>query len=164
MTSHSPALTRISPPSSSRLILISLIYTQFVHLEYFPTIIIPPFRRPFFPTVIIAWYWWPRVASFFVGLQTFVIVVKFLPQLAETPPSKRPHLGFHAQVVPCSPFTCHLVKHCVFVPPHALKFYLVGCFLFEGSRLNSSSRSRSLHDLPPFVQLTFPGNFVVELF
>jgi hypothetical protein len=24
-------------------------------------------------------------------------------------------LGFHAQVIPCSPFTCHLIKHCVFV-------------------------------------------------
>jgi hypothetical protein len=47
----------------------------------------------------------------FVGLQSFA---------AETPPSKSSLLGFHAQVIPCSPFTCQLVKHCVFVPPFSL--------------------------------------------
>ena len=36
-------LTRIFPTSSSNII---LIYTHFVNFEYFPTVIMPPFRRP----------------------------------------------------------------------------------------------------------------------
>ena len=68
----------------------------------------------------------------FVGLQSFAVIMVLLTRLAETPPSKSSLLGFHAQVIPCSPFTCHLIKHCVFVPPHALKPYLVRCFLLDG--------------------------------
>jgi len=70
----------------------------------------------------------------FVGLQSFAVVVIPLTRLAEAPPSKGSYLGFHAQVIPCFPLACHLVKHCVFVLPDALKPYLVRCFLLLGDR------------------------------
>jgi hypothetical protein len=70
----------------------------------------------------------------FVGLQSFAVIIVLLTRLAETPSSKSSLLGFYAQVILCSPFTCHLIQHCVFVPPHALKPYLVRCFLLDGSR------------------------------
>jgi len=57
------------------------------------------------------------------------------------PSQQAPSLGVPHTSRPIFPFTCHLVKHCVFVPPHALKPNLVGCFLLEGSRLKTRSVS-----------------------
>jgi len=74
----------------------------------------------------------------FVGLQSFAVII-VLTRLAETPPSKGSLLGFHAQVIPCSPFTCHLVKHCVFLflPTH-LNHTSYAAFSSMVAALNSS--------------------------
>ena len=49
------------------------------------------------------------------------------------------HVCPFTHIVPCSPFTCYLVKHCVFIPPNALEPYLVRCsFSCREAAINSS--------------------------